>query len=217
MGKRIILVSGVLLFFVFLAGCAIVKPLTILTDFIEAGKRFNFEEMATAINPADKNYIERLINLARKDSTIEGPYQKHFYEYFKKNAEKITFDVQEAKVKGDKAFLKVKFTYVDGTPFFKATVNEVLAKAASKDVLDRAAAEEEMALIFREEMDKQKEKFEELFVDKVIDINFIFEGKEWYIDNPSEELLDVFTSNFISASSEIAKTIDYTKNEEERG
>ncbi|MGI5902497.1 MAG: hypothetical protein ACOX7U_08565 [Desulfitobacteriia bacterium] len=74
MGKRIILVSGVLLFFVFLAGCAIVKPLTILTDFIEAGKRFNFEEMATAINPADKNYIERLINLARKDSTIEGPY-----------------------------------------------------------------------------------------------------------------------------------------------
>ncbi|MGI5902531.1 MAG: hypothetical protein ACOX7U_08790 [Desulfitobacteriia bacterium] len=111
----------------------------------------------------------------------------------------------------------MKFTYVDGTPFFKATVNEVLAKAASKDVLDRAAAEEEMALIFREEMDKQKEKFEELFVDKVIDINFIFEGKEWYIDNPSEELLDVFTSNFISASSEIAKTIDYTKNEEERG
>lgn len=112
----------------FIAGCSsFPKPESTVSDFIEAGKKFDLTKMAISVNPSNSSSKEKIADLM-KDGNDRDQYQKYFLDYFKENAGKITYAVKGSKIENDKATVTVDFKYVNGGPLLKATLGDVFSK-----------------------------------------------------------------------------------------
>ena len=192
----------------FIAGCSISpKPESTASDFIEAGKKFDLTKMATMVNPSNSSSKVKIADLM-KDGNAKDQYQKYFLDYFKENAAKITYKVKGSKIENDKATVTVDFKYVNGGPLLKATLGDVFSKAISLAFTGVEMNDEEMGQMFVSAMQKQKETFKDSFVEKSVDLKLMKVENKWYIDEPSDELLDVFLSNFNSVGKEFDKTMN---------
>ena len=191
----------------FIAGCSISpKPESTVSDFIEAGKKFDLTKMATMVNPSNSSSKEKIADLM-KDGNAKDQYQ-YFLDYFKENAAKISYKVKGSKIENDKATVTVDFKYVNGGPLLKATLGDVFSKAISLAFTGVEMNDEEMGQMFVSAMQKQKETVKDSFVEKSMDLKLTKTDSKWYIDEPSEELLDVFLSNFNSVGKEINNSMN---------
>ncbi|MFZ3132032.1 MAG: DUF4352 domain-containing protein [Desulfosporosinus sp.] len=185
-----------------ITGCSnFPKPESTVSDFIDAGKKFDLTKMATMVNPSNSSSKEKISDLMN-DKKNNNQYQKYFLDYFKENAAKITYTVKETKIENDKATVTVDFKYVNGGPLLKATLGDVFSKAISLAFTGVQMNDEEMGQMFVSAMQKQKETVKDSFVEKSIDLKLTKVENKWYIDEPSVELLDVFLSNFNSVAKE---------------
>lgn len=191
-----------------IAGCSnFPKPESTVSDFIDAGKKFDLTKMATMVNPSYSSSKEKIADLTN-DKKNNDQYQKYFLDYFKENAAKITYTVKETKIENDKATVTVDFKYVNGGPLLKATLGEAFSKAFSLAFTGVQMNDEEMGQMFVSAMQKQKETIKDSFVEKSIDLKLTKVDNKWYIDEPSEDLLDVFLSNFNSVGKEFNKAMN---------
>lgn len=199
-----------------MVGCAnSPKPESTVSNFIDAGKKFDLTQMATMANPTDSNSKEKITKVIKDDGEgSKDQYQKYFLDYFKENAAKITYAVKGSKIENDTATVTVDFKYVNGGPVLKATLGDVFSKALSLAFTGVKINDEEMGQMFVSAMQTQKETVKESFVEKSIDIKLTKANNQWYIDQPSDELLDVFTSNFVSAGKEINNSMNSSSNAE---
>ena len=197
-----LLVVGML----FVVGCSTSpKPESTVSNFIEAGKKFDLVQMATMINPSSSGSKEKITDLTKEDS--ENKFQKYFLDYLKENAAKITYTVKGSKIENDKATVSVNFKYVNGGLLLKATIGEVFSKAISLAFSGVELSDEETGQMFVDAMKKQKGVTTESFKEKMVDIKLVKVDKKWYIDEPNEELLDVLMSDFISVGKEISTSM----------
>jgi len=180
-------------------------PESTVSNFIEAGKKFDFPQMATMINPLSSISKEKITDLTEEDS--ENEYQKYFLDYLKENAAKITYTVKESKIENDKATVSVDFKYVNGGLLLKATLGEVFSKVIPLAFSGVELSDEETEQMFVDAMKKQKEVTTESFIEKTLDIKLVKVDEQWYIDELNDELLDVFMSNFISVGNEINESM----------
>ncbi|AET70565.1 hypothetical protein Desor_5177 [Desulfosporosinus orientis DSM 765] len=194
----------------FLVGCAnSPKPESTVSSFIDAGKKFDLAQMAEMVTPTDSNGKEKISDVMKDNGEgSKNQYQKYFIDYCKENAAKITYAVKESKIENDKATVTVDFKYVDGGPVLKATLGDVLSKALSLAFTGVEMNDEDMGQMFVSAMQTQKETVKESFLEKTIDIKLTKVDNQWYIDQPSDELLDVFTSNFVSVGNEINNSMN---------
>jgi hypothetical protein len=185
----------------FIAGCAnSPKPDSTVSDFIKAAKTFDLVKMASKINPANSANKEKISDLIKDDK--KDQYQKYFLDYIKLNATKITYKIKDTKIDNQTAYVTVDFKYVNGGPLLKATIADVLPKAMSMAFTGVEMTEQETSQMFVSAMQKQKESVPESFTEKTIDIKCIKVDNQWYIDELSENLLDVIMSNFVSVGKE---------------
>lgn len=190
-----------------LVGCSAPKPESTVSEFIEAGKKFDIVKMAQTFNPSNESNKEIMEDFTREDSESENQYQAYFFDYFKENAKKITYQIKNSTIEGDQATVTVDFKYVNGGPLLKATIGEVFTKVIAMAFSGVELSDEEMEQMFISTMKNQQNTVEELFIEKTIDIKLVLIDKQWYIDEPSDELLDVFTSNFVSVSNELDESM----------
>lgn len=201
MNKKISIITIIIGILIVISGCsASEKPESIVSEFIGGMKGFDLELMASKINPADSNGKEDISNLFEDD---EDQFQRYFLDYLKSNAKKIDYKIKETKINEDKAVVSVDFKYVDGGQLFKATFAEYIEEVFSVAFSDDEMTDEENSELFLTVMKEQSELIEESFVEKMIDIECIKVDKQWYIDKPSEELLDVVMSNILSVGQEL--------------
>jgi hypothetical protein len=208
MRKLIVLLS--ILIVVFLAGCSTAKPESTVTAFAEAGKKFDLVKMAETINPSNTNNKEKIQDFTKNGNDPVDQYQKFFIDYFKENAAKITYQIKGTTVAEDKATVTVDFKYVNGAPLLKGTISDVFAKAISMAFTGMEINDEEMGQMFVTSMKNQQQTIQESFTEKTLDIKLVLVDSKWYIDDLGDELLDVFTSNFISVGNELDKSFNST-------
>lgn len=208
MKKFINLLFVLIIGIVFVTGCSFgPKPESTVSNFIDAGKKFDLTQMATMVNPADAQKVTDMTK--GKDSKAEtDQYQQYFMDYFKDNASKITYTIKGTKVEKDNATVTVDFKYVDGGPLLKATLGDVFSKAISLAFTGVQVKDDEMGQMLVSSMAKQKETIKETTAEKTIDISLSKIDNKWLINKPSDELLDVFMSNFISVGNEINKSMN---------
>lgn len=187
----------------FAAGCSTSpKPESTVSDFMEAGKKFDFTEMRAMINPSNLGSIEKVSELNKKDS--DNIYQKYFFDYFKENAAKITYTIKGSKFeKNDKAIVSVDIKYVNGGPLLITTLGDVLGRLMTLAMSGTRVNDEETGQMFIEALEEQKKNNPESFTKKTLDIQLIKLDKKWYIDEPNEEFIDIFLSNFISVMNDL--------------
>ncbi|MZP43322.1 DUF4352 domain-containing protein [Heliobacterium gestii] len=193
-----------------LVGCSnSPKPETTVTKFIEAGKSFNFEQTAQFINSANPNNNDRFLKITKPDKEDMNNFQ-YFVDYFKDNAAKITYSIKSSTIEDDKATVSVDFKYINGGPLLKATVGEVFTKVLPLAFSGVEMKKEDMGPLFAAALKKQREVIPESFAEKTIDVKLIKLNNQWLINETSDELVDVFMSNFISAGKEIDKSMGST-------
>lgn len=186
----------------FTVGCSSApKPESTVSEFIEAGKKFDFIQMRAKINPSNLGSLEKITDLNKEDS--ENIYQKHFFNYFKENATKITYTVKASKIENDKAIVSVNLKYVNGGPLLIATLGDVLGRLMTLALSGTRVSDEETGQMFIDSLEAQKKNNLESFTEKTLDIQLIMLDKKWYIDKPNEEFIDIFLSNFISVMNEL--------------
>lgn len=186
----------------FTVGCsAAPKPESTVSAFIEAGKKFDLIQMRAMINPSNLGSMEKISDLNKEDS--ENIYQKHFINYFKENAAKITYTVKDSKIENDKAIVTVNLKYVNGGPLLIATLGDVLGRLMTLALSGTRVSDEETGQLFIDTLEAQKKNNLESFTEKTLDIQLIRLDKKWYIDKPNEEFIDIFLSNFISVMNDL--------------
>ncbi len=190
-----------IIFLVFtVGGCAnSPKPESTVKEFIEAAKKFDFESMAAKVNSSK----EKVTDLAKDEN---DQYQKYFLDYLKSNATKITYTIKDTKIDSNTAVVTVDFKYPNGGPLLKATIAEVFTKAMSLAFTGVELTEEETGQMFVAAMQKQQKELAESFTEKTLEIKCSKVDNQWYIDEPSDDLLDVIMSNFISVGKEFNNT-----------
>ncbi len=200
---------------VLLAGCSTAKPESTVSAFIEAGKKFDLVKMAETVNPSKVSDKEKIESLTQEGNNPINQYQNYFLEYLRENAAKITYTVNNTIIEGEKATVSVDFKYVNGSPLIKSTIEEIFTKAMSMAFSGEEVSDEEMREMFVSAMKDQQQSIEESFVEKSIDIKLVQVDKKWYIDESSDELLDVFTSNFISVGNELEEAMNPSDDDSE--
>lgn len=202
MKKRLSIILTILSILVLASGCSAgEKPDKVVSEFIEAMKEFDFELMSTKINPEARGEMDEIEDIYGEDGSLEN----YFIEYVEGNAKKITYTINESEVDENKAKVNVSFEYVDGAPLFKATfaeyMKEIFALAFSN--MDEEITDEQYSEIFIKSMEEQSELIEETFTEKTLDVECMKIEDEWYINEPSDEILDVLMSNMMSTMDEL--------------
>ncbi|AHF11396.1 MULTISPECIES: DUF4352 domain-containing protein [Dehalobacter] len=193
----------------FIAGCAnIPSPESTVTSFIEAGKKFDLPQMASIVDPTDSNSKTKILDLMRDGEDGKSQSQKYFLDYFQENAAKITYTVKEPKIENDQATLTVDIKYMNGEPLLKAVLQDVFTEAFTSAITGSEIKDEEIEQMLMSAMQKHKATIQESYVEKSINVQLIKVNRHWYISQPSDELLDVFLSNFILVTKELNKNIN---------
>lgn len=201
MGKKISIFTIIITILIVIVGCSTQnKPETIVSEFIEGMKKFDAEAMALKVNPKDVSGKEQVSSLVEDE---DDPFQKYFLDYIKSNAKKIKYEIKEVNIDGDRALVGVNFTYVDGGPLFKTTFSEYIKEAFSMAFSGNELTDEENSHIFITIMEEQSKLIEEGYTEKLIKVKCIKLEDKWYIDDPSNELIDVAMSNILSVGQEM--------------
>ena len=100
-----------------LAGCSGAKPESTVEEFFTAGQQLDTEAMAAAVLSTNEEEVTDPQELLTDESN------EYLLEYFKTNAEEMTYEVTGSEIDGDKAVVTIKAKYVDGAPLIKATIS----------------------------------------------------------------------------------------------
>lgn len=202
--KRLLSLGIVLLMCLVISGCSVgSKPDKTVTEFIEAVKVFDSNRIASSINPSNTTNKDKVTDISNSD---DDKYKKYFLDYIKSNAAKITYKIKGTKIENDSAIVTVDFKYIDGGPLFKATLADFFTKAMQEAFSGVQMTDEDSSNLFITSMQKQRETIPEAFIEKTVDIKCVKVDNKWYVDEPSDELLDVILSNINSIAKQFNQT-----------
>ena len=188
-----------------LAGCSGAKPESTVEAFFTAGQQLDAEAMAATILSTNEEEVTETEDLLLDDSN------EYLVEYFKTNAEKMTYEVTGSEVDGDKAVVTINAKYVDGAPLIQATISSAFMKMLPLAFSGVEMTEEETNQMFADTMKEQAEIVSETFKEATLKIDLIKEGNEWYITEITDEMMDVVMSGFMSLSTELEGAFEETE------
>jgi hypothetical protein len=192
-----------------LAGCSGAKPESTVEEFFTAGQQLDAEAMAATILSTNEEEVTETEELLLDDSN------KYLVEYFKTNAEKMTYEVTGSEVDGDNAVVTMNAKYVDGAPLIKATISSAFMKMLPLAFSGTEMTEEETNQMFADTMKEQSEIVSETFKEATLKIDLVKEDNEWYITEITDEMMDVVMSGFMSLSTELEGAFEETDPQDE--
>ena len=188
-----------------LAGCSGAKPESTVEEFFKAGKQLDTEAMAAAVLSTNEEEVTGTEELLTDESN------EYLLEYFKTNAEKMTYEVTGSEIDGDKAVVTMNAKYVDGAPLIKATISSAFMKMLPLAFSGTEMTEEETNQMFADTMKEQAEIVSETFKEETLKIDLVKEDNEWYITEITDEMMDVVMSGFMSLSTELEGAFEETE------
>ncbi|WP_320164944.1 hypothetical protein [uncultured Trichococcus sp.] len=192
-----------------LAGCSGAKPESTVEEFFTAGQQLDAEAMAATILSTNEEEVKETEELLLDDSN------EYLVEYFKTNAEKMTYEVTGSEIDGDKAVVTMNAKYVDGAPLIKATISSAFMKMLPLAFSGTEMTEEETNQMFADTMKEQAEIVSETFKEATLKIDLVKQDNEWYITEITDEMMDVVMSGFMSLSTELEGAFEETEPQDE--
>lgn len=192
-----------------LAGCSGAKPESTVDEFFTAGQKLDTEAMAAAVLSTNEEEVTDPEELLTDDSN------EYLLEYFKTNAERMTYEVTESEVDGDKAVVTVNAKYVDGAPLIQATISSAFMKMLPLAFSGTEMTEEQTNQVFADTMKEQEEIVSETFKEATLKIDLVKEDNEWYITEITDEMMDVVMSGFMSLRTELEGAFEETETQDE--
>ena len=194
--KRILVLLGVLVLSLSLVGCGAAKPDATVAAFFTSAQQFDTEGMAATILPENE---EDIAFLNFDPDVEEDEYAQYFIDYFAANAEKITYTITDSQVEEDQAVVTVECTYIDGEPMINNVLEEYIVRSFEIAFSGQSFTKEDAADLFIEVLDEYTLTAEEVYTTETFDVSCINQEGVWYIEEVTTDMLDVVTSNFMTA------------------
>jgi uncharacterized lipoprotein YehR (DUF1307 family) len=194
--KRLLSIILTLALVLLLAGCAD-KPDTVVSDYCNALKSFDFDTAATYMADGAEDFENPFDDEELKDDVLSEQIISHL----KENAAKITYKISETKVDGDKATVNVTFSYADVSPIIEAAFSKFITEALGLAFsgADESEIENMFSTIFAEKI----ESVTPGTATADVVFNCVKADGNWKISDFSEEdgetIGNVLLGNFISA------------------
>lgn len=169
-----------------LSACGIEKPENSVSSALNAIKAY---DMKTA-----KEYFVGVHTNDLEDATADDSE-----ELTKKLFQNLSFSIEKASVKGDKAVVTTKITNIDMVKFMSSYMQRLFKIAFSGDSEDGMDAQAEKLLATM--MDEKNDT-----VSTTVDINLVQADGKWKID-PSDKLLDAILGGLLSATDDLEKKL----------
>ncbi len=191
--KKIISILLVML----LIGCGAktTTPSSSVSGFLDATKSFNFVKMSEYVN-VDSEKRDEIVD------EIEGSFdidemEIELFNYFKENAKKIKYSIDNIAEDGNGATVSVMADYVDGSTLMEAVFEEYIGKIFELAFSGDEPSEEEISEILGTIMSEKIEETEVEFITSTFDVELVKVNNKWLIDDVSNDLLNVMMSNFM--------------------
>lgn len=205
MRKIICLLSIILVFS--LVGCWASDPKNTVEDFIEMGKDFNLVTLKEYINPfLDKQ--DEIEKWCQYFETIDFYYQLNIYNYLKENAAKITYEIKSVVKEKERAVVTVDFNYVNGITILAESHQEIIEEMEAAILYGKGMNIGEIDSLFTNILEKYQMITLDSFRDKSVDLKLVKIDKQWYLDEISADLLDVFVSNLATSTIEVGTIVN---------
>lgn len=173
-----------------------------VTEFMESAKKFEIEKMISKVDPNNRDDMGKISKIYEESQKGENIY---LLDYFKENAQMITYDITDTTIEGNNAIVSMDISYVDGTPLFKAVTKDYMKQVLSSKISGKSLNKEETIKMVISSMKKQEEKIEEPIIQKTTDVKCVKIDGEWFIEEINEDLYNMLTSNVISYIEKIDK------------
>ena len=116
-------------------------------------------------------------------------------DYFRENSSKMTYEIKNSEVDGDTAVVTVNFKYIDGTGALKDALSKLFEEAFYQAFSEDEMSDEEMEDLLVKAINDYDPEDGDTFDTKTVEINCIKKDNKWYIDEISDDLLDVIFCN----------------------
>lgn len=195
MKKLFSIIIVFLLLFTF-TSCGAKGPDKVVGEYIDLVKVFDFDKMKT-YHEGENEEIASI--------TEEGTQQDFdkMVEIFKPYTEKTTYTISETKENNDKATVKVKCKYLDGSNFATASVNEYLNKAFSTFLSGEDMSDEEAYQMLIDSLKNNTDKIGDNFVEEEVTFELKKTDGEWKIVDYSENLANVMLLNYLKVANDL--------------
>ncbi len=167
-------------------------PEKTVNQFCDAMKAFDLEKMHSLVIEDGEALLDTSDNMAQT-----------FMESLKEWAGKLSYNITDTAINGDKADVTVKFKYTDATNLIKNTLAEYMTQAFAM-VFDNPSEDELQSLlgkVFQEQKGKITVGTAEASV--VFPCSKTADG--WKIDRVSDETLSVLTGNMLKVFDEFGE------------
>jgi hypothetical protein len=197
--KKLLAIVLILVLTLALTGCGS-KPETAVDKFFNAVKTYDSEAMTNTLAPSA---TDGLGSASEYLEVTSDPVAAPFLDYLKGNAAKITYDITETKIDGDKATVTVKCKYVDGSQLFGKIIEELFTELLTAAFSGQELTEEQMTQIGVDLLNKNLTTTTETFTEKTIDIDCVNVDGTWFVNTVSDEMADVVSSNLFTATKDL--------------
>ncbi len=179
------------------------KPEDTVTGYFEALKASDTSKANSFVNP--KN-IESSSTTSSGSDSEKAALENNLLDYFKGNNKKVVYSIKSTDVKENSAVVTVDCKFVDASPILKGAIADYIPKALADAFSGTQKSDSDSAKEIAELMKDKIKSTKETFLSKTIKINCIKTADKWYIDKEDDDLKNVFSSNFVSASNDISKS-----------
>ena len=192
--KKII---SILLVVLLLIGCGskTATPEATVSGFMDATKAFNFVKMIDYVHVDSEKSDELVDELEESFDTDE--MELELFNYFKDNAKKIEYSIDNIVEDDDRATVSVTADYVDGSVLMGAVFEEYMGKIFELAFSGKEPSEEEISELLGTIMNEKIKEIEVEFITSTFEVELIKVNNKWLIDDVSNDLLNVMMSNFM--------------------
>lgn len=182
-----IILAGILI--ISLVGCSSPKPEDTVDTFLTNAQSLDLEKMSESMNPDSEDSLDKIGN-DESDKTTDC-----LMDYFRENSSKMTYEIKNSEVDGDTAVVTVNFKYIDGTGALKDALSKLFEEAFYQAFSEDEMSDEEMEDLLVKAINDYDPEDGDTFDTKTVEINCIKKDNKWYIDEISDDLLDVIFCN----------------------
>jgi len=177
------------------------NPETAVKNYLEAVKKFDVETMNSLMAEPEEDYFKEMLE-------DEGEMATYFMDYIKDNAKKIEYEIINTETEDNTAKVDVKAKFINGSPLIIETFGEFFKNLMAEAFSGNELSEEETEALMIEIMEEKSKEIETEFVETEFTINLVKKDNNWYLEEVSDELTNVVTSNFFKAFDEINESFN---------
>lgn len=192
--KKVIAILCMLLMVFALAACGAPKPESTVEQFCEAMKKFDVEGMNACLAQPREDIGEI--------SDDGGDMPETIWNYIKGSAADVEYTVNTAVVDGEKATVKVDFTYNDASKIMSEALGQYLL-AAFGMAFSEDSSDEALLKVFGDAFDNAAASAEAKTATKTVEFDCILKDGQWLIADMPDGVEYVLTSNVIVAFEEL--------------